>query len=74
MSRQGELFSPFGRDHVKQGNLFDSGGKVSPLSCVECGEPMEHTPSGYIVCPRGHGRLLETTSQDVDAFGGWFDE
>ncbi len=57
MTRQGDLFRSFGQVYGKQGSLFDTGPRLSSLSCVECGEPMEETPSGWICCPKGHGKL-----------------
>lgn len=29
------------------------------LRCVTCDRLMIQTPSGYVSCPRGHGRLLQ---------------
>lgn len=76
MAHQGELFSRFGRDHAAQRSLFDDGPRLSGLSCSECGEPMEETPSGFITCPAGHGRLnVEAPAAfDQDSNGSWFDE
>ncbi len=74
MTRQPDLFGGFAKHSAKQNSLFDTGGKVSSLSCAECGEPMEHTPSGYLCCPNGHGKLREAVAQDNDASGSWFDD
>ena len=60
MTRQPDLFSPC-LAHVssRQGRLFDANGPpLSALSCVTCGQPLVRTPSGYLACPRGHGKLL----------------
>jgi hypothetical protein len=61
MTRQPSLYDPMcAAVRSRQGCLFDTDGPaLSGLSCVECGEPMERTPSGYLCCPKGHGRLLE---------------
>lgn len=76
MHRQGNLFNSFGRSYAKQGGLFDSGPRVSALSCGECGAPMEETPSGFICCPNGHGKLSVEAPEvhDTEANGSWFDE
>lgn len=76
MIRQGNLFSPFGSNHATQPSLFDSGPRLSDLSCGTCGVPMEETPSGYIVCPHGHGKLSVEAPEvhDTEGNGSWFDE
>ncbi len=76
MSRQGELFSQFGRDHAAQRKLFDNRGPaLTGLSCEECGEALERTGSGYICCPNGHGGLREDgPTEDGESNGSWFDE
>lgn len=67
MRTQRDLFNPFSREHAAQGELFDDGPEVSALSCVECGEPLERTPSGYLCCPKGHGRLI--AEESANPFG-----
>lgn len=37
------------------------------LSCATCGRRMVRTPSGYVACPAGHGRLLAETDCPDDA-------
>lgn len=29
------------------------------LHCSQCGRPLVDTPSGYLACDRGHGRLVK---------------
>jgi hypothetical protein len=55
-----------------QPELFDTGGRVSALTCQECGDPMEHTPSGFLCCPHGHGRLNLACVEDGPS--GWFED
>src|SRR5271168_3803571 len=59
MTRQADLFRPMcARVVTQQGQLFDpADGPGSPHRC-ECREYLERTPSGYLACPRGHGKLL----------------
>lgn len=52
-------FWGFATSTGRQAELWDTDGpELSTLSCGECGEPLERTPSGYLCCPRGHGRLI----------------
>jgi hypothetical protein len=46
----------------RQGELFDTGGRVVNLICQQCGGPMEVTPSGFLCCGRGHGRLFSAAN------------
>ncbi len=39
-------------------------GPLTGLSC-ECGEAMQRTPGGLLVCPRGCGRLREDVTPDA---------
>lgn len=65
-------FWGFATTTAHQAELFDTDGpELSALSCDCCGEPMERTPSGYLCCPRGHGRLIEVASDDCN---GLFDD
>jgi hypothetical protein len=41
---------------ARQPELFDQGGRASSLTC-QCGHYLERTPSGFLTCPRGHGKL-----------------
>lgn len=73
MPRQGNLYDQFGRDYAAQRSLFDlAGPRVSSLTCCTCGEPLEETPSGYVTCPAGHGRLRAESVSEPN--GSWFDE
>ena len=54
---QGNLFSRFASAHAVQRELF-TGPIVSESKCCECGENLVETPSGYLCCPQGHGKLL----------------
>lgn len=67
MTRQPDMFLPMLAEvRARQPELFQSGGRVSSLSCQQCGEPMERTPGGFLACPRGHGKLFEAcNSPDV---------
>jgi hypothetical protein len=58
--RQPDLFRPMcGEAHARQGRLFDDDGPAdSALHCEVCDEYLTHTPSGYLACPNGHGRLV----------------
>ncbi|MFL5329161.1 MAG: hypothetical protein ACJ8C4_09600 [Gemmataceae bacterium] len=59
MFTQPDLYSPmFARTSTVQPELFDE--RECPDSdqrCPECGDYLAITPSGYLCCPRGHGRL-----------------
>ncbi len=44
-----------------QRQLFD-------LACSVCGRIMINTPSGYICCPVGHGRLLVAIPQADETY------
>jgi hypothetical protein len=71
MTSQRDLFLPMcGRSLAKQGQLFDTDGPTAVNdTCRECGEFMERTPSGFLACTRGHGKLLsETSGESAD---GW---
>jgi hypothetical protein len=59
MTRQADLFRPMCAPVVtQQGQLFDpADGPGSPHRC-QCGEYLERTESGYLCCPKGHGKLL----------------
>jgi hypothetical protein len=59
MSRQGDLFRPMcAAHHGHQGDLFpDQTDAETALHCEQCGCYLVHTPSGYLACPGGHGKL-----------------
>jgi len=61
MSTQRDLFRPMcGRTRTKQQELFAAGHQeISNVYCGECGRAMIRTPSGWIACPSGHGKLRE---------------
>jgi hypothetical protein len=43
----------------RQGELFaEPDEPATSLRCEECGRLLVRTPSGYLACPRGHGKLL----------------
>src|SRR5262245_1873555 len=50
---------------TRQPALFDTGGPPAVTAmCDQCGEFLERTPSNYLACPRGHGKLLNEASDD----------
>jgi hypothetical protein len=57
---QPDLFLPMcARAMTCQAQLFDTDGPPAVTAqCAQCGEYLERTPSGYLACPRGHGKLL----------------
>lgn len=36
---------------------------LSDIKCSVCGERMVLTPSGWLACPRWHGRLISEANQ-----------
>jgi hypothetical protein len=76
MSTQGGLFRPMcGRQQSRQGDLFAAGGdEVSDLACGECGKFLARTPSGWLCCPRGHGKLTCEEEPGEDSSGRWFED
>ena len=66
MTIQPDLFLPMcARVIARQGQLFDTDGPPAlTAKCRECGEYLERTPSGYLACPRGHGKLLTEAPAD----------
>ena len=73
MTRQGDLFHPMcATHHARQGQLFDTRGPAAvAVRCPECGHWLERTPSGFLACPRGHGRLVRLPGdpQPADDWG-----
>ena len=69
MTIQPDLFLPMcARAVVRQPTLFDTDGPPAvTATCRECGEYLERTPSGYLACPRGHGKLLTEAPADEPA-------
>jgi hypothetical protein len=53
----------------RQPALFDTDGPPAvTVRCEQCREYLERTPSGYLACPRGHGKLLtEPPAAEPDA-------
>jgi hypothetical protein len=68
MHRQPDLFSPMlARSHHRQGELFDQAAATdadSGLRCARCQSFFVRTTSGYLCCPRGHGKLLAEAVED----------
>lgn len=72
MTTQPTLFD-HANTRTRQGTLFDDDGpRESGLSC-ECGEPLIRTPSGYLSCGRGCGKLREDVADQGGESGSWFD-
>jgi hypothetical protein len=46
------------------------------LRCEDCGHYLTRTPSGYLACPLGHGKLIRETPDDPqpadESSGLWF--
>jgi hypothetical protein len=46
--------------------------------CEDCGRPLDRTPSGFLACPLGHGRLVRESEDDPqpadESSGRWFDD
>jgi hypothetical protein len=72
---QGDLFRPMcGRTTARQGDLFAPGyDEVSHLVCCVCGAYLVRTPSGYLCCPAGHGKLREAEPTE-EPYGSWFED
>ena len=80
MTRQPDLFLPMcARVSARQPELFDMPGPPAVNLTCSCGHYLERTPSGFLACPRGHGKLrTESYWQEWDAaqpedVGGLFD-
>jgi hypothetical protein len=47
------------------------------LRCETCAEQLVPTPSGYLACPQGHGKLLPAAQNcaaaEAEPCGSWFD-
>jgi hypothetical protein len=57
------------RSHQRQGDLFDEGAATdadSNLRCTVCQSFLVRTASGYLCCPRGHGKLLTKAVDDSE--------
>jgi hypothetical protein len=68
MTRQDDLFLPMcATIRTRQAALFDTGGPTAQsLRCSECGHYLERTPSGYLACPLGHGKLIRESETDPE--------
>src|SRR5262249_2202431 len=59
------------QEQSRQEELFPAGqGERSDLPCGECDEYLVRTPSGWLACPCGHGKLTceeEPSEQSVTA-------
>jgi hypothetical protein len=68
MHTQGDLFRPMcARVSARQGRLFDDAGPPgSARTCATCGEHLTRTPSGFLCCPVGHGRLFEAANDPAN--------
>jgi hypothetical protein len=76
MTRQPDLYSPsLARIVSRQLRLFaESDAPDSDLACSVCGRLLVRTTSGYLCCPKGHGRLIAEEVDDRDRCGSWFDD
>jgi hypothetical protein len=76
MKVQRDLFRPLCAEwHSRQPELFPPGhDEVSALTCGACGEFLVRTPSGWLVCPRGHGKLTCEAEPGEESFGTWFED
>jgi len=75
MHKQSDLFRPFlAETFAHQADLFPDRSRESALACEQCGRYLIETASGYLCCPRGHGRLKiaeqapADTMDDADLF------
>ena len=80
MTTHRDLYSPMLATTIaRQGELFDMAGPAAVNLTCYCGHYLERTPSGFLACPRGHGKLrTESYWQEWDAaqpedVGGLFD-
>lgn len=75
MTRQPHLYDDIMAEvRSYQMRLFDPNAAEagdSDLSCSVCGSYLVQTASGYLCCPRGHGRLLADCTDD--RCGSWFE-
>lgn len=56
--QQPNLFSPYADTPTTQRELFGDGPEEAALACDVCGRYLVYTQSGYLCCPRGHGKLI----------------
>jgi hypothetical protein len=76
MNVQRDLFHRMcARVQARQGELFAPGeDERSNVPCGECGECLVRTPSGWLCCPRGHGKLIYEAEPGEESYGTWFEE
>ncbi len=71
--KQSDLFQPMlAKTYGHQADLFQDNGAEVDIHCETCGEYMVRTESGYVTCPKGHGKLLEEGAQPYEG-GLWFE-
>jgi hypothetical protein len=78
MTHQPDLFHRcLGRTEARQGEQFAlDGAKESNRRGAECGAALVYTPSGFLACPRGHGKLrLDELDlpEEPERCGLWFE-
>jgi hypothetical protein len=60
---------------ARQGELFAPGeGERSNVACGECREFLVRTPSGWLACPQGHGKLMCEEEPCEESYGSWFED
>jgi hypothetical protein len=66
---------------ARQSNAGD-GPTLFGLRCEHCGHYLARTPSGFLACPLGHGKLIDDSDDpkdcqqpgDDDRWGRWLDD
>ena len=69
MHLQRDLFSPMlARSFHLQGELFNqpAADADSDRRCHECQSFLVRTASGFLCCPRGHGKLIEEATSSAN--------
>jgi hypothetical protein len=76
MNVQRDLFNRMcAHVQARQGELFAPGeGERSNVPCGDCGEYLVRTPSGWLACPRGHGKLTCEEEPGEESSGMWFED
>ena len=65
MTVQPTLFG-FPISRTRQAELFDGCAVPTGRHCPDCGRELVPTESGFVCCPRGHGKLVPDRSPDDD--------